>query len=183
MEKDRWITVPDWGRFQHYGLARQPIWIKNYTALLHKDEYLELTLAERGVLHGIWLAYAFRRGHVLTGRDLSYTLGVKSHYAHLSRHVAALNHAGFIGLTASRPDSNSFYSILSKVDAGAGAGAGASTKSAEDKARRKAENWIRNGAASQVPPGDLRRVLSDEFHIDDAETVMDLMAQVEEHSR
>ena len=69
-----WIIVPDWQRFQHYGLARQPTWIKNSIGLLHKDEYLDLPMAARGLLHGIWLAYADRDG-LLKRSELPEILG------------------------------------------------------------------------------------------------------------
>ena len=49
-----WITIPKWRSFQHYQ-NRDPIWIKNYRELLHKEEYLCLSASDRGVLHGIWL--------------------------------------------------------------------------------------------------------------------------------
>ena len=99
MNDDLWITVPGWEKFQHYGPNRAPIWIKNYTALLHKDDYLDLTLAERGLLHGIWLAYAENRGHLRAGPDISRKLSQRT----LKRSLNALSYAGFVGFSASRP--------------------------------------------------------------------------------
>lgn len=93
-----WITIPNWERFQHYGLYRRPPWIKNYTELLRKDEYLDLPFAARGLLHGIWLAYADRDGR-LRKADLPATLLGRARDAHL----ASLNHAGLIDFCASRP--------------------------------------------------------------------------------
>jgi hypothetical protein len=107
---EQWIIVKHWGDFQHYK-DRDPTWIKNYTRLLHDDAYLDLTLHQRGVLHGIWLSYAAAdgqlRGSMATGgrqgRDstarLSRQLGERVTTATLE----ALNHAGFIGFSASKP--------------------------------------------------------------------------------
>lgn len=97
-EEQQWIIVPNWERFQHYGQARRPTWIKNYIGLLHKDEYLDLTLAERGLLHGVWLAYAEAQGRLRTG-DLSSDLHALARH----RHIESLNHAGLIEFSASRP--------------------------------------------------------------------------------
>jgi hypothetical protein len=93
-----WIVVPNWDRFQHYGLYRRPSWIKNYTALLRKDEYLDQPLAARGLLHGIWLAYADRDGR-LRKDDLPATLLARTRCAH----ITSLSQAGLIDFSASRP--------------------------------------------------------------------------------
>jgi len=93
-----WIVVPNWERFQHYGLSRRPPWIKNYTTLLHKDEYLDLPLAARGLLHGIWLAYADRQGRLRTSEVPGILLG-RARDAHLT----SLNDAGLIDFRASKP--------------------------------------------------------------------------------
>ena len=98
MPGSKWIIVRNWQRFQHYGGARRPLWIKNYTELLHKDEYLDLPLAARGLLHGIWLAYADRDGR-LRQSDLPAALLARARDAHL----ASLNDAGLIGFSASKP--------------------------------------------------------------------------------
>src|SRR5262249_17272190 len=57
MTGEQWIEVCNWDKFQHYK-DRDPYFIKNYTALVHDENYRELTAAERGLLHGIWLEYA-----------------------------------------------------------------------------------------------------------------------------
>lgn len=98
MSNQDWIVVPNWERFQHYGLYRRPLWIKNYTELLRKDEYLDQPLAARGLLHGIWLAYADRDGR-LRRSDLPATLLGRARDAHL----ASLNQAGLIEFRASKP--------------------------------------------------------------------------------
>lgn len=93
-----WITVPNWDRFQHYGQNRRPLWIKNYTTLLHKDEYLDLPLAARGLLHGIWLAYADTQGRLRIEDVPAYCHGRAR-----DAHMTSLNHAGLIDFRASKP--------------------------------------------------------------------------------
>jgi hypothetical protein len=104
MAARNYVWIPNWEGsddnpegFQHYK-NRDPIWIKNYTRLLSKDEYLALSGHRRGVLHGIWLAYATSRRR-LPHETLTLTrrLGLKVTTADL----ASLNHAGFIEVVAS----------------------------------------------------------------------------------
>lgn len=106
---ERWIVVPNWERFQHYGTARRPIWIKNYTALIRKSEYRDLTLSDRGLLHGIWLAYAEYEGR-LRPKEVAEvihrpdgTSTERAHKLHTFRTIERLNHAGFLDFVASRP--------------------------------------------------------------------------------
>ena len=44
----RWITVPNWEKFQHYQKKknpdRAPVWIKLYTELNSRDDWLALSL-------------------------------------------------------------------------------------------------------------------------------------------
>lgn len=92
---DRWIWIPHWDGpegFQHYK-GRDPIWIKNYTRLLSKSEYMDLTLPQRGLLHGIWLAYAVS-SRKLPGNTLvlSRRLGCQVK----QRSLQSLAEAGFI---------------------------------------------------------------------------------------
>jgi hypothetical protein len=100
-----YIEIPNWdgtddpkAGFQHYK-DRDPKWIKSYTRLLAKDEYLQLTLRQRGLLHGIWLAYA-SSGRKLgaSPAQLRRALGSETVRA---RDIEALNHAGFIVIRAS----------------------------------------------------------------------------------
>ena len=99
---DGWIVIPRWDEFQHRDMARStvPPWIKLYTRLLHDDDYLDLTAHQRAVLHGIWLTYASAR------RQLSVNTASLSSHLRLrvmTRDLEALNHAGFIEFSASRP--------------------------------------------------------------------------------
>src|SRR5262245_17868652 len=96
---DGWIVIVGWEKFQHYG-DRNPPWIKNYKDLLHKEQYLELSWEARGVLHGLWLAYA-RSNRELSNNTaiLSRLLGKRV----LRKTLISLNHAGFIQFSASNP--------------------------------------------------------------------------------
>jgi len=95
---DIWIIVRNWERFQHYK-DRRPVWIKTYTELTGLDEYRALSLAARGVLHGIWIEYSNARGVIKLGASLSQRLG-----QHVSKQqLDSLVDAGFIELSASRP--------------------------------------------------------------------------------
>lgn len=103
MAERLWIVIPRWrgGKdgFQHYG-DRDPKWIKNYTRLLHNDDYLRLTGHRRALLHGLWLAYAMSGGCVavdpqMVGRQLGLVVKMAD--------LEALNHAGFIHFSASAP--------------------------------------------------------------------------------
>lgn len=97
IEIPHWFGDDDHPGFQHYR-DRDPIWIKNYTRLLSDDAYRSLTAPQRAVLHGIWLEYA-RSGRKLSENtaSLSRKLGVRVTKTTLE----ALNHAGFITLSAS----------------------------------------------------------------------------------
>lgn len=104
---NRYILIPNWEKFQHKDVWRKnggsPRWIKNYTQLLHRDEYLDLSLSQRGLLHGLWLLYA-SSGQALRhdrARQLLCTnQGESSHYA---ANLEALSDAGFIEIS-SRPE-------------------------------------------------------------------------------
>jgi hypothetical protein len=102
---DGWIVVRNWDRYQHRDALRAkergaPAWIKNHLILLSDDDYLELTPGQRGLLHGIWLLYARSSGVVRASTDsLSRKLQLQVRH----RQLEALNRAGFIELSASKP--------------------------------------------------------------------------------
>lgn len=173
--ENRWIVVPNWGRFQHYGMARRPPWIKNYTALLHDDEYLDLPLSARGLLHGIWLAYADRKGRIRAGRDMRDTLQLRGRLDHDLLHIASLSHAGFIELSASRPLD---LDLKPKKQ-----GVREDQVGAQERRRRAASNWIRNGLAREVPAHQLADVFSEDFKITEPSIVVELIAQAQEWNR
>lgn len=158
-----WIVIPNWDRFQHY-THRRPLWIKVYTDLLRKDEYLELSFAERGLLHGIWLAYADRNGLLKTA-ELSAVLQDRARQAH----VESLNHAGLIGVSASKPLS---------LDLKEGSRAREAIPATANV--RRARAWIHNGAAAEIPKERLADVIADEFRIAEPDIVRELVAQAQE---
>jgi len=99
MNEAGWIVIPRWNEFQHYK-RRDPTWIKNQLALLHSDEYRELSYSQRGLLHCLWIEYATSHGQVRNNtRTLSRLLGQRV----LRPTLDALNHAGFIEVSASKP--------------------------------------------------------------------------------
>lgn len=93
-----WIIVPNWHRFQHYK-DRQPPWIKIYTKLLQDPAYMGLSMAARGVLMGVWLAYSQTNEELLIRdwRAIDRRLG--GHWAQLQ----SLAERGFIEISASSP--------------------------------------------------------------------------------
>lgn len=94
-----WISVRDWRKFQHYDpTKRQPPWIKVYNELLDSDDYGGLTLRQRGILHGLWMAYA-RSGCGLRASRVGLMIGDDSVK---KRDLDALNHAGYIDFVASK---------------------------------------------------------------------------------
>jgi hypothetical protein len=100
-----WIIVNHWDTFQHYK-DRRPPWIKNYTELLDDPDYLRLTVGERSLLHGIWLMYASHHGQLpLDARYLSRQLNIRA----TSQQLEALNDAGWITLSASKPLANRLH--------------------------------------------------------------------------
>src|SRR5215831_1543053 len=94
---ERWIIVPNWDRFQHYK-DRNPNWIKVYNELLHDDDWLTLTDAQRGFLLTVWLEFASAHGQLKASRIPSRMRPVD-----VARTLERLNHAGWIQLVASKP--------------------------------------------------------------------------------
>lgn len=166
MADGQWIVVPNWDKFQHYK-HRNPPWIKNYTALLHKDEYLDLSLADRGLLHGIWLMYAEHTG-LLRPVDLRAIADPKrtpeASRVFAQRSLRRLNQAGLMGFSASKSLCNSVTS--------------AHARTREDVRQQAAEAWIRNGGAAQVPAGHLEDILREDYHVRDPELIAALLAKV-----
>ena len=98
--KDEWIWIPHWDGpdgFQHYR-DRDPIWIKNYTRLLSHDAYMSLSFASRGLLHGIWVAYAMSSRR-LPGSTLVLSRRLGGQVKR--RSLESLVHAGFVEIIAS----------------------------------------------------------------------------------
>lgn len=99
-----YIIIPRWDEFQHRDMARSsvPPWIKFYTRLLHDENYLALTGHQRAVLHGLWLEYASTRRQLpLSTTSLTARLRLRI----MRRDLEALNDAGWIVISASKPAS------------------------------------------------------------------------------
>ena len=95
----KYLVVERWEEFQHYK-NRAPLWIKNYTRLLHDDAYLGLSGHRRAVLHGLWLVYASSSCRLLFDHG---SLSRRLHLRVTSDDLKALRKAGFITSSASKP--------------------------------------------------------------------------------
>ena len=99
MTANLWLEIPNWDRFQHYS-DRNPVWLKTYIAQLDDPDYQQLTFAQRGLLHDLRLLYA-RSHRTVRLHTPSVTRALSGRT--LSTQLIALNHAGFIRLSASKP--------------------------------------------------------------------------------
>jgi hypothetical protein len=97
--EDGYISVPGWRKFQHYDpLKRAPVWVKDHLDQLDREEFLELSFAQRGLLRDLRNLYAKSRQKVRSDpAKLSRRLGQKVRKDSLE----ALVHAGFIDIVAS----------------------------------------------------------------------------------
>jgi hypothetical protein len=127
MTAERYIEVLGWERFQHYK-DRDPAWIKNYVRLLHNDAYLDLTLHQRGVLHGLWILYAANGRQI---RDSTATVSRQLGGRVSRATLEALNDAGFIRIVDSKPLAPRYQDASPEVEV-----LRTSTKSALARARR-----------------------------------------------
>lgn len=92
-----YIWIVRWQDFQHYRPERDraPAWIKTYTKQLDDHRYLELTWAQRAILHDLRSAFARSHGRLPSApRQLSQRLAGRVTSAQLE----ALSHAGFIDI-------------------------------------------------------------------------------------
>lgn len=92
---ESWIWIRRWNDFQHYkpNPERGPAWIKNHTAQMHDERYLDLTDRQRSLLHDLRMMFATFRGR------LSHDLAMISRQRNRqTRHedVKALVDAGYI---------------------------------------------------------------------------------------
>lgn len=94
---DGWVVVPNWERFQHYK-DRGPVWVKLYTELNSRDDWRQLTFAQRGLLVSIWTEYA-RSGGQLRSVDIGGRVGQRDRHGTLD----ALIRAGFVEIVDSAP--------------------------------------------------------------------------------
>ena len=113
-EPERWIEIPGWEGFQHRDAARVvvPTWIKLYTELMSKEEFLGLSFHLRGVLVSLWLEYATSKRQLSDSTvRLSRRLGMRV----TRRDLESLNRAGFVTFSASRPAST-YTSTLASLE-------------------------------------------------------------------
>lgn len=105
-----------WRRFQHYDPSkRQPPWIKTYTDLLDNEEYLALSLRLRGILAGIWLAYASSRSQLGSNpARIGLRIGDSSVRA---RDIQALCDAGFLRIVASKALAEGYHDASPRAHA------------------------------------------------------------------
>lgn len=104
---DRWIWISKWETFQHYvpEPGRVPAWTKMYTQLITDEAYLDLSSHRRGVLHGLWLAFASSRCRLgADTRSLSSRLRLRV----TTPDIVSLSDAGFIEV-CSRETLESLY--------------------------------------------------------------------------
>lgn len=95
-----WVAVVGWTEMTHSDTtrARGPLrWVKSHASLLDDAGYSELTAHQRGVFHGIVLAYALGACQLpaatsLLSRKLNARVSV--------RELEALSHAGLIRICA-----------------------------------------------------------------------------------
>ena len=95
----RWIIIPHWDRYQHYK-NRAPKWIKDHRDQYDQEEFRNLTFHQRGVLQGLRHSYAASNGQI-TDSTLALTRRLGQRVA--TRDLEALNHAGYITFSASKP--------------------------------------------------------------------------------
>lgn len=111
-----YIYVTNWENFQHYK-TRNPPWIKLYTNLVSDDDYLDLSLADRCLLTGIWMLTAKHgQGRVQSDwkrllKRLSIPFGTRS-----TNPLPRLVDAGFITISAIRGDSTALAPSLQSTE-------------------------------------------------------------------
>ena len=94
---DGWIVIPNWAKFQAY-TDRNPPWIKLWTELNSRDDWIALTCAQRGLLTTCWIEYARSRGLARLSHVASIAgAGFKHAY------FKPLIDAGFIEVVANKP--------------------------------------------------------------------------------
>jgi len=96
-DRDVWVVIPNWGKFQHYH-DRNPTWLKLYVELASRDEWLALTDADRGLLVLLWVEYARSNGRLRAAN-----VPAKDRQRSRKRSFERLKEAGFIELSSSPP--------------------------------------------------------------------------------
>lgn len=122
MSSAGYIYAVDWDRFQHYK-DRRPVWIKNYIDLVDNDRYLELTGAQRALLHGIWMLLAVTGNGRLSAGVMSGKGQRNANVNHLAARLQLrkcslepLIQAGFIEVRASKAASTPSESASAETE-------------------------------------------------------------------
>lgn len=104
MSEKRYIHIRNWDAFQHPDITRNRRaavpWIKDATAQLSDEDFVELTFADRGVLQSLRLQYAANRGRGINDS----TASLQRLFGHrvMRTQLERLNEAGFIVFSASK---------------------------------------------------------------------------------
>ena len=177
---DEWIEIVDWNRFQHY-TDRRPVWIKVYTELLDDEDFLSLPESTRSLLFHLWLLYATTRAQVPHN---TRTLSRRLRHKVMTRQLERLIDAGYIRISASKPLAMRYQDASLDVDVEKkrkDSPKSPQSQKSQGQAKRRAEAWIHNGLADQVPADHLAEVIADEFHIQDPHLVDELVTQAQAH--
>lgn len=204
--KDGWLIIPNWERWQSRRDRHDP-WIKSYADQLDRDEYLSLTLAERGLLADIRHAYSRHNGQ-LRAKILPGYIHARVRIDQLQR----LKDAGYIDVVAAKPpplggasaarareevevDRDTPYpaergNVLNENGTPRERGENPRALGTNPRAvakrtlpERQARRWIENGLAREVPDAHLEEVIADEFSIREPELVAELASYARERAR
>jgi hypothetical protein len=103
MRSDDWIVIPNWDVYQHYK-HRDPVWLRDYVRQLANPQWLDLNLAQRGLLWTSRLAYAHHNGRLRIRHLYPYLCDENQTLTRCLPVMAKrLSHAGLMGLVASEP--------------------------------------------------------------------------------
>ena len=91
-----YIYITGWDKFQHYKDGRHMTWVKCYTELLNKDEYLELPASDRALLHACWMACGMLGNGRVPADQRLLRARFRLKYVNLER----LIHAGFLTVSS-----------------------------------------------------------------------------------
>lgn len=187
---DGWLVIPGWAKWQSRRDRRDP-WLKDWLDQLDRDEYLTLTLAERGLIVDIRRAYARFDGQLRAAMLPGYI-----HARVRQKQLDRLVDAGLLTISAAKPpplggeaaarareeeeeekETPYPFSLNGEERTHTTArerGENPRAVAARGGAERRARAWIDNGLARMVPDEHLEEVIADEFALHDPELVADL---------
>lgn len=194
---DGWLVVPNWSKWQSRRDRSDP-WLKDWLDQLDRDEYLTLTLAERGLIADIRRTFARFDGQLRVTMLAGYI-----HARVQRKQLDRLVEAGFLVISAAKPppigsasaarargekeeEKDTPISRQSRDienrngtprERGENPRATGTNPRAVAKAtlpERQAQAWIANGLADHIPDAHLEEVLADEFGIVEPELIAEL---------